>query len=74
MMVVIEVVREYAVQMPFVEHDQTIQTFSAYSPDDAFAVRILPWRAWCDWDFFDSHAFHAVLEIVAVGRRIEENL
>jgi hypothetical protein len=52
--------------MPFVEHDQMIQTFSAYGADDAFAVRILLWRAWCDWNFFNTHAFDTLGEVVAV--------
>ena len=66
MLIVVEVFRKDAVQMPFAEHDQVIHTFSAHGADDAFAVWILPRRAWCDRDFFDPHVFHAVLEIVAV--------
>ena len=64
--IIIEVVREYAVQMTFVQHDQVIQTFSAYGADHAFAVWILPWRAWCNKDFLDAHAFNSLLEVVTV--------
>ena len=65
-MIVVEVIREDATQMVFVEHDHVIQAFAPYRTDDAFAVRILPRRARGDRDFFDPRAFHAVLEIVAV--------
>ena len=65
-MIVVEVLREDAVQMPFVEHDHVIQTFSAYGADDAFAVRILPGRRGCDQDFLDAHVFDALLEVVTV--------
>ena len=52
--------------MPCVQHDHVVQTLPAYGADDAFAVRVLPGRRACDEDFLDSHAFHAVLEVVAV--------
>ena len=64
--IVVEVIRKDAVQMPFAEHDQVIHTFSAHGADDAFAVGILPGRACCDRDFFDAHAFDTLCEIVAV--------
>ena len=52
--------------MPFAQHDHVVQTLSTYRADNTFAIRVLPRRAWCDRDFFDVHAFHAILEIVAV--------
>ena len=64
--IVVEVLRKDTVQMPFIQYDQVVQTFPANGTDDAFAVRVLPGRARCDRDFFDSHAYHAVLEVFAV--------
>ena len=42
--IVIEIFRKNAAQMSFVEHDDMIETFSAYRTDYPFAVRILPRR------------------------------
>ena len=64
--IVVEVLAENAMQVLFVEHDDMIQTVVTYTADGALAIRILPRRARCCWDFFDAHAFHAFLEVVAV--------
>ncbi len=53
-------------KMPFIQHYDVIEALPSYRTDDAFTVRALPGRMWCDRNFFDSHVFHAVLEIVAV--------
>jgi len=53
-------------QVSFVEHDDMVQTVAAYTADGTLAIRSLPWRARCGQDFFDAHAFHAFLEVVAV--------
>ncbi len=42
MLIVLEVLGQDAVQMPFVEHDDVIQTIAAYAADHSFAIRILP--------------------------------
>ena len=62
MVIVVEVVCQYAAQMPFIEHDQVIQTFPAGGSDDAFATWILSGRRGRDEDFVDAHAFHAFLD------------
>ena len=38
--IVVEVLGQDAVQMPFVEHDDMIQTIAAYAADHSFAIRI----------------------------------
>lgn len=52
--------------MRFVEHDDMIQTTAAYAADNSFTIRILPGRAWRDWDFFNTHAFDTLGEVVPV--------
>ena len=64
--IILEVIGEDSLQMGFVQDDHVVQTFSAYGTDDAFAIGILPGRAWCDRDFFDPHAFDAFCEVIAV--------
>ena len=64
--IIVEVARKDVAQMPFIQHDDVVETLSPYGADDPFAVRILPGRAWCDRDFFDSHVLDAVLEIITV--------
>ena len=31
-----------------------------------FAIRVLPGRPWCDWNFLNTHVLDALLEVVAV--------
>ena len=57
---------QYSLQVDFVQHDHVIQTFSTDGADDSFSVGILPGRSRRSGDFVGSHAFDAVLEIVAV--------
>ncbi len=64
--IVVEVIREDAVQVFFIQHDEMVETLAAYGADNPFAVRILPGRAWCDQDFFDAHALDTLREVVAV--------
>jgi hypothetical protein len=64
--IVFKVRIQHAFEMGFAKHDDVIDALSAYRADDAFAIRILPGRAWCDGNFFDAHAFDASLEVVAV--------
>ena len=64
--IILEVIGEDSLQMDFVPYDHVVQAFSAYGTNDAFAIGILPGRAWCDGDFFDPHTFDALCEVVAV--------
>ena len=42
--IVVEITRKDAVQMPFIQHDDVVEALSPYGADDAFAVRALPRR------------------------------
>ena len=64
--IVIEIVRKNAMQMPFIQHDDMVETLSSYGADDPFTIRILPGRSWSDGNFFDIHAFHATCKIVSI--------
>ena len=43
-MVVVKVLGQDSLQMPFAQHDHMVQTFSTYRTDYPFAIRILPIR------------------------------
>src|SRR5438309_9090632 len=64
------VVREVPVQqtseMPFVDHDDVIETFPANRPDDALGEGILPGRSRGNEDLAHPQAFHPPCEHVAV--------
>ena len=64
--IVIEVIRQDAVQVSSVEHDQAIQAISAYAADYTLAIRILPGRVWCDQNFLDIHILDSIPEVIAV--------
>lgn len=57
---------QYSPKVNFSQHDYVVQAFPADGANDSFSERILPGRSRRSRDFFDAHAFHAVLEIVAV--------
>ncbi len=65
-MIVREVARENSSQVGFVEHDDMVDALSADTADQAFNVRILPWRSWRRDDFFDAHVHDALAEVHAV--------
>jgi hypothetical protein len=65
-MIVVEVLGQDSAQIPFVEHDDMVQTIAAYAADNSFTIRILPRTAWCDWDFFNTHAFDTLGEVVPI--------
>jgi len=43
-----------------------VETFAADAADNSFTIRVLPGRAWCGWDFFNTHAFDTLPERVPV--------
>ena len=53
-------------EMPFVDHDDVIETFPANRPDDALGEGILPGRSRGDEDLAHPQAFHPPSEHVAV--------
>ena len=65
-MIVPQVGSQDPVQMGFAQYDHVVQALPTYRADNSFAVRVLPRRACCNRDFFNSHVSHAVLEVVAV--------
>ncbi len=54
-MIVREVARENSSQVGFVEHDDMVDALPADTADQAFNVRILPWRSWRRDNFFGAH-------------------
>ena len=64
--VVLQVGSQHPFQMCLTQHDHVVRTLSAQGTDHPFAIGILPGSVRCDQNFIDPHAFHAVLEIVAV--------
>ena len=65
-MIILEILGQNPLQMGFVQYDHVVQALPTYRADNPFAVWVLPGRTRCDEDFFDSHVFHAVLEIATV--------
>ena len=43
-----------------------IKALSADTADQAFNVRILPWRSWRRDDFFDAHVLDTLAEVHSV--------
>src|SRR2546425_5406721 len=64
--VVGEVTAQQASEMPFVDHDDVIETFPSNRPDDTLREGILPGRSWGDEDLANPHAFYPPGEHVAV--------
>ena len=64
--IVHEIACQDSPQVGFVEHDDMVDTLSADTADQAFNVRILPWRSWRRDDFFDAHVHDALAEVNAV--------
>src|SRR6266481_9014932 len=65
-MVVVDVGRENPPQVPLVEDDCVIQTFSADRADDALDVRILPRGSRCGDDLLKTHHPDALTESVTI--------
>ena|SRR2546429_299455 len=53
---------KHAPEMPLVEDDDLIERIAPDTPDEPFAVGILPRTARGDLDFFATDVLHAVLE------------
>src|SRR5215831_3713778 len=54
--------RELALEMPFVEDDDLIEHLAPDTPDEPLAGGILPGTARGSFDFFDAHGLEALLE------------
>ncbi len=64
--IVVEVIPKDSVEMPFVEHDQVVETFPTYRADDSLAVGILPGRTCRGRDLVDAHGLDPLLEVIAI--------
>jgi hypothetical protein len=52
--------------MAFIENDDVVETVSAYRPDKALNIGILPRRPGCRENFLDGEALNTTAEVVAV--------
>ena len=64
--IVREVARQGAAQVPFAEDEDVIQTLASDRADEPLGERILPGAMRRRQDFTDAHALHALAERVAV--------
>ena len=65
--VVFDVLRYDAPEMPLPEDDHVVEAVLSDGPDHSFAIRILPWTVGRDCHFLDAHSVHPVGEEIAVG-------
>ena len=65
-MIIIEVAREKAFEMAFVQHDDMVQTVAPDAAYQPFRERILPRTAWCGDDLFDPETIDAAPKLCAV--------
>jgi len=65
-MVVVNVGRKNAPEVPLVEDDNVIETFSTDRTDDALGVCILPWGPRCRDDLLNSHNPDALTESMTI--------
>ena len=54
--------------MSLVEHDDVMKALASEGADHPLRVRILPWRSWCCYDFFDAHVLDPPAEVITVDR------
>lgn len=66
--VIVEARSQDTRQMPFVDDDQLIKTFSANRADQSLHVWILPGTLPSTDDCLDTHALHSLLEDAAIDR------
>ena len=59
---------EDPLQMPLVEYDDVVETFSTDTTNQAFDVWILPWRSRRRDDVLNVHVIELLAEEVAVDR------
>jgi hypothetical protein len=64
--IVREVARQGAAQVPFAEDENVIQTLAPDGADESLREGILPRAVRCREDFLDRHALHTVPKLLAV--------
>ncbi len=67
-MIVCEVAGKTSPQVGFVEYDDMRKALSVHTAVQAFNERVLPWRSWFRYDFFDAHVLDPLSEELAVDR------
>src|SRR3954452_12686938 len=65
-MVIVEIARQSHPEVASAQYDEMVQAFSAYGPDEAFRVRILPRALGSSEHFFDVQRRKASPHLVAV--------
>src|SRR3954468_23549924 len=64
-MIISRVSRKMALQSPFIEHDEVIQTLSADAANQALDVSPLPRRTWRSQYLLDAHRSDLIHELIA---------
>ncbi len=64
--VVANVAAQNSSQMDLVEDHGVVKAFPPDGTDDAFDIRILPWRTWCTENLLDAERLDAAPEVSAV--------
>ncbi len=67
-MIILKVVAQNSAKMSLIQNGDMIEALAADTSIWAFNVRILPWRSWCRYDFFDAHVLDAFPKVLAVDR------
>src|SRR5919199_2909340 len=66
LVVVVDEFGEHRPQVPLVQHDEVVQTFSPESPDDTFSNRVRTGRMHGCGDGIDTEAPRAVAEVAPI--------
>jgi hypothetical protein len=61
-----EVRRQDAPQMPFAENNEMVQALASHRADKPLGKRVLPGAVRRREDFFDPHTLHAVAKLLAI--------
>src|SRR5713101_463584 len=64
--IVLEIGRQDAAQVGFIENDDVIETLAADRADDALDIGVLPWGARCGDDLVDPHGPDTIAEALAI--------
>ena len=65
-MIVVEIGRQDAAQVGFIEDDDVIETLAADRTDEALDIGVLPWGARCGDNLLDPHRPDAIAEALAI--------
>ena len=71
--VVVEVLGQDSMQMSFAQQDHVIEALSTDRANHPLAIWVLPGRSRRDRNFFDTHAFDTLDEVVSVDAVVITN-